>query len=73
MNSTIYGRIVRPANLAPDGETPTVILVTKENNGFAVFKESCEGGIELIKFFVGDGPSIRADAIEHGVKLATGK
>jgi len=72
MNAIIYGRTTRPAKDSPDGETPTAILVTKEANGFAVFLQSYEEGSKMLRYWYGEGPSIRADAIEYGVKLATG-
>lgn len=65
MENCLYSKTIVPARLSEDGETPTKIHVTRENNGFAVFL--CDyNGTELIKWF----RSGRETAIEFAVDYA---
>jgi hypothetical protein len=56
-----------PARHALDGETPTLLIVTQEANGYGVFITSFDDGDKLLKWF---GPSDKYTAIEHGVFTA---
>jgi hypothetical protein len=64
LNDEIYARAVQHRKDSPDGETPTVISVTRENNGYAVWRTDYDG--EKMLEFVRD----RNSAIEQGVEIA---
>lgn len=63
MNAELYRKCVRPAKESPDGKSPTLIVATEENNGYAVFRSSYEGGTELLLWTLD-----RNAAIERAVK-----
>lgn len=67
MNNILYRRTVVNAKDSVDGEYPTTINVTQENNGYLVVIDSHDGGHELLKWF----PSVveRDAAIEYAVNL----
>lgn len=48
-NECFVGEL-RARHLAPDGETRTLVVVTQEINGWAMFVHSCENGTELKDF-----------------------
>lgn len=48
MENICYSRTIKAAVKSPDGETPTMVRVTKEVNGFAVFYSSFEVGNMLV-------------------------
>ena len=47
MNNEIYRGIVVSAMDSPDGETPTIVIVTEENNGWGIFLSGHNEGIKL--------------------------
>lgn len=66
MENTLYSGIIIPASQSSDGETPTEITVTKEANGFAIWRSSCEEGTVCVKHEL----YARADAfIEEAVGM----
>ena len=66
MENVIYQKLIVPVREAEDGDTPTHLFVTKENNGYGVFLDGFSGQ-ELLKWF----PLYRSDeAIEYGVNHA---
>lgn len=69
MKNVIYQGVTRPASEAPDGETPSLVLVTEEVNGFAVWTSSHDEGVELVCFHHYPNAD-RSGAIENGVLLA---
>lgn len=66
LNGIIYSSIVVPANKSPDGETPERVVATKEVNGYAVWREGCDGQ-KLLTF---TSTYERAEAIEFAVDAA---
>ena len=67
MNTVIYEALIVPVCKAPDGSTPTKIVATEENNGYAVFRTS-HAGEELLKWF---GRLEKNKAIEYAVDRGT--
>lgn len=65
MNNVIYESVTLPAGQSPDGETPSVVYVTEESNGFFVWLGSYDGGIGFLQWF-----RWRSIAIEYGVDTA---
>ena len=49
MNGMLYRGVVIQARDSADGETHTCYIVTEEANGFAIWRESAEEGVVLIK------------------------
>lgn len=49
MENVLYRGIIIPAGKAADGETPTSVIVTREANGVAIWRESCEEGLTCVK------------------------
>lgn len=47
MNGIIYRGIIVPASRASDGETPTSIFVTREDNGYVIWRQTAENGVEF--------------------------
>lgn len=66
MKNVLYRKVVVPATKSPDGESPSVVTVTEEVNGFAVFFESYDDGTNFLEWFRN-----RDEAIEYGVDHAT--
>jgi len=64
MQNVIYNRTTVPARKAPDGETPTQIVVTEEVNLYCVWRLSYEG-TELLGTY--HGGSCREFALEDAV------
>lgn len=67
MNREIYRSLVVPAHQSPDGESPTLVICTKESNGYAVFLCGHDEGTQLKQYFVSAG---RDKAIEAAYRLA---
>ena len=67
MNQELYRACVVPAREAPDGETPTLVIVTEENNGYAVFLTGHNEGTRLLLW-----TQNRSEAIGFGVRHADG-
>jgi hypothetical protein len=65
MNKELYRATIVPAPKSRDGETPGLVLVTEESNGFAVWYSDVDGD-ELIRFYRYG----RDQAIERGVSEA---
>jgi hypothetical protein len=65
MNNELYRKCLLPARESLDGETPTLLIVTEENNGFGVWLTNCEDRQKLLKW-----KDSREEAIEEGVFLA---
>ena len=65
MNNVLYYAVTRGIKDSPDGETPSVLHVTEENNGYHVWFTSFEAGRDHLKWF--DSPNA---AIEYGVDTA---
>ena len=66
MQSIIYQSIVKPASQSPDGETPDILVLTKEVNGWAAWHTGYDIGEKLLNFMT-EG---RAAAIEYAVDKA---
>jgi len=67
MEHVLYRKLIVPCREAEDGDTPTHLCVTQENNGYGVFLDGF-GGQELLKWFpLYEG---RDTAIEYGVNHA---
>lgn len=49
MKNILYRGTIVHAKDAADGETPTAIVVTREANGYAIWRESLEEGCIVIK------------------------
>lgn len=69
MENEIYRKTIVPSKEATDGETPTVLHITEENNGFGVFLTDSDYPTygKLLKWF---SPYERNQAIEYGVMEA---
>ena len=66
MENDIYRKTIVPSRESQDGESPTVLYVTKEVNGYGVFLTGYHVDYgTLLKWF-----SSRDDAIEYGVSEA---
>jgi hypothetical protein len=48
MENVLYEATIVPAAESQDGETPTMLRVTKETNFHALTRESYEDGLEVI-------------------------
>ena len=66
MNNELYRSVIVPSRESPDGETPDVITVTAENNGYAIYRDCAEHGVRLIEWAHHDKNKL----IEHAVMLA---
>lgn len=66
MKNEIYNGMIIPAYKAVDGETPECVVVTEENNGYAIWRTNHEG-IDLVHFEVYRG---RDATLERAVMLA---
>lgn len=66
MENVLYQSTIVPANESADGESPTILYVTEERNGFAVFRTCFHEGTVLLKWFCR-----RDQAIEYGVDRAS--
>lgn len=66
LENVLYRKVIRWASKSPDGETPTVIELTEEINGFAIHRQDYENGTTLLEWLYGD----KSDAIERAVELA---
>lgn len=64
MRNVIYQSLITPAGDSPDGDSPAVLYVTDEPNGFYIWLKSYYG-----QKFLGFEPE-RFKAIETGVDLA---
>jgi hypothetical protein len=60
-----YSAVLRPSHQASDHETPTMVVVTEEINGWAMFLHSAEEGTVLKEFDL----TSRDRVIERAVKL----
>jgi len=49
MNNVLYRGIIVHARDALDGETATAIIVTQENNGYAIWRDSAEDGVNCVR------------------------
>lgn len=68
MENDIYRRTIVPCKDSEDGETPTILWVTKEANGFGIFLTGYNVAWgTLLKWF---NIHQRDDAIEYGVNEA---
>lgn len=66
MENCLYRKTIMPAKLSEDGESPTVLYVTKEANGYGVFLTGYHVDYgTLLKWFTD-----RDEAIEYGVAEA---
>lgn len=73
MNNEIYVGLVVSARDAADGETPTRIILTKEANGHAIWKQSAEEGIVLVEhayFSARDAAIKKAVDLENELRLS---
>jgi len=66
VDNVLYQKLIVPSRDAEDGDTPTHLVVTEENNGYGVFLNGLKGA-ELLKWFA---RYERDDAIEYGVNRA---
>lgn len=66
MENVIYQRTLMVTRLAEDGETPTILYLTKEVNGYAVIIDSFDG-VQLVQWV----PAYKGQshAIERAVTL----
>jgi hypothetical protein len=66
MDYVLYQKLIVPCRESEDGDTPTHVFVTEENNGYGVFTYGFNGQ-ELLKWF---SRHERDEAIEYGVNHA---
>jgi hypothetical protein len=66
MNCELYCGTIIPAREAADGESPTYISVTRENNGTAIWRASAEEGIVCVKI---DRYALEGTMIEEAVSM----
>jgi hypothetical protein len=67
MNNVLYSRTIVKAKDSADGENPTEVVVTQENNGHAVWFRCADG--DSLHAFHNDADSRNA-ALEEGVDYA---
>lgn len=68
MENVIYKTIVIPAKESQDGESPTILYVTKEVNGFLLLRESYDGGTEVLDYNTYNGYGLIEKAVDLGRK-----
>lgn len=66
MENILYRGIIIPRREALDGETATAIIVTREANGLAIWRESHEEGVVVLKHEL---YAIEAEYIEYAVAV----
>ena len=50
-NKIVYSKLLIEAKYAPDHDTPTIVVATKESNGYAVFVDGYDCGTVIIEYF----------------------
>ena len=66
MENVIYKAIVLEAAKSEDGESPTILYVTKEVNGWLLLRDSYDGGTEVIDFSPYSGFGLIEKAVDLG-------
>jgi hypothetical protein len=66
MENVLYKKTLVYASYSPDGETPTVLYVTRESNGCGIWLYSYDSGLQLLGFEVNGSDR----ALERGVDFA---
>lgn len=62
----IYQAVLAPRSESPDGETPDMLTLTEERNGYALFRTNFDS-CELVRWFFAGR---RNEAIEAAVQVA---